>query len=191
MDWSDATPYAPPPDGRSVDRFRKSLDWSTTDNPDAVPIVHPVIDQGSWYVHAVRSRSIHHAAIICSRTVWFLTLHTPILFHRPNSGACWAISATGTVEANAARHRAFEAYTDTEKRLTAKKLDSDEIRKAAIAAAREAELRAAIDLEPGHADARFHLGVLLSSQDDDAGAEAADSVLARIGVPVVDDAVLV
>ena len=39
--------------------------------------------------------------------------------------------------------------------------------------AAEAELRAAIDLEPGHADARFHLGVLLSSQDDDAGAEAA------------------
>lgn len=105
MDWSDATPYAPPPDGRSVDRFRKSLDWSTTDNPDAVPIVHPVIDQGSC-------------------------------------GACWAISATGTVEANAARHRAFEAYTDTEKRLTAKKLDSDEIRKAAIAAAREAETKA-------------------------------------------------
>ena len=143
MDWSDATPYAPPPDGRSVDRFRKSLDWSTTDNPDAVPIVHPVIDQGSWYVHAVRSRSIHHVIIICSRhTVWSLTLHTSILFHRPNSGACWAISATGTVEANAARHRAFEAYTDTEKRLTAKKLDSDEIRKAAIVAAREAETKA-------------------------------------------------
>ena len=51
MDGSDATPYAPPPDGRGADRFRKSLDWSTTDNPDAVPIVHPVIDQGSWYVH--------------------------------------------------------------------------------------------------------------------------------------------
>ena len=59
-----------------------------------------------------------------------------------NSGSCWAISATGTVEANAARHRAFMAYTETEKKLTAKHQDSkaaDIVREAAVAAAREAE----------------------------------------------------
>ncbi len=83
MDGSDATPYAPPPDGRGADRFRKSLDWSTTDNPDGVPIVHPVIDQGSWYVHVVRSRSIHHTWSIFVLVTWFLTFHTSILFHRP------------------------------------------------------------------------------------------------------------
>ena len=48
MDGSDATPYAPPSDGQDGDGFHKSLDWSTTNNPDGVPIVHPVIDQGSW-----------------------------------------------------------------------------------------------------------------------------------------------
>ena len=48
MDGSDATPYAPPFDGQDAGGFLKSLDWSTTNNPDGVPIVHPVIDQGSW-----------------------------------------------------------------------------------------------------------------------------------------------
>lgn len=48
MDGSDATPYAPPSDGHDAGGFLKSLDWSTTNNPDGVPIVHPVIDQGSW-----------------------------------------------------------------------------------------------------------------------------------------------
>ena len=48
MDGSDATPYAPPSDGQGDGAFLKSLDWSTTNNPDGVPIVHPVIDQGSW-----------------------------------------------------------------------------------------------------------------------------------------------
>jgi len=57
MDGSDATPYAPPPDGKGVDGFSKSLDWSTTNNPDGVPIIHPVIDQGSWYVAPCASSS--------------------------------------------------------------------------------------------------------------------------------------
>lgn len=62
-----------------------------------------------------------------------------------NSGSCWAISATGTVEANAARHRAFLTYTETEKKLTAKHQNSkatDMVREAAVAAAREAEAKA-------------------------------------------------
>lgn len=43
MDESDGTI-----DGREDSDFATSLDWSTTNNPDGVPIVHSVMDQGTW-----------------------------------------------------------------------------------------------------------------------------------------------
>jgi hypothetical protein len=57
----------------NVNTFDKHLDWSTTNNPDGVVLVHPPIDQGTC-------------------------------------GACWAISAAGSVEASAARNIARDHY---------------------------------------------------------------------------------
>lgn len=75
-----------------------------------------------------------------SRNTIFLSAPFP----SPRSGSCWAIAATGTVEANAARRRAFEAYKESETKYTRKHQDAstNEIRQAAAADARTAEKKA-------------------------------------------------